>query len=470
MGDASDSHQDPRPALARRETWLLLGGLLLIPLAFLLPVDAAQKASAGLDPTKIRIGLGIFLCICLLWMTEALPLAATAILVPLLATLSGVLDMKAALAGFGDPLIFLFFGGFALASAMASQGIDQWIANSIVHRGRGNFHKIAWLLFIVTAFLSLWMSNTATTALMIPLVMGIAGKLPPGEAAGRNTMYLLLGTAYASSVGGLGTVVGTPPNGIAAKQLGIGFVEWLRFGIPSMLLLLPLMVLALRFTCRPVAMAMELPAAEPFVMTPQRIATLVIFACAGVLWISGEAIGKHVGIAASTDTIVALLAVLALVICRAVTWKQIEHGTEWGVLLLFGGGLTLSTVLDKTGTSLFLARGIVDLVHGWPLVLVIGASLLFVILLGEFSSNTATAALMVPIFYSIGKELGVAPAKLVIPIAIASSCGFMLPVATPPNAIVFATGKIPQRVMMRAGIWLDLLCLVAVTLLAWLLF
>ena len=470
MGDESDSPDvsaDLRPLMARRETLLLLGGLLLIPLAFLLPIDAAEKAAAGLDAGKIRIGLGIFLCICLLWMTEALPLAATALLVPLLATLTGVLDMKAALAGFGDPLIFLFFGGFALASAMASQGIDQWIANSIVHRGKGNFHKIAWLLFGTTTFLSMWMSNTATTALMIPLVLGIVAKLPPGEAAGRNAMYLLLGTAYASSVGGLGTVVGTPPNGIAARQLGIGFVEWLRFGIPSMLLLLPLMVLALRVTCRPVATVMQLPEAERFVMTPKRLATVVIFACAGLLWISGEMIGKWVGIASGTDTIVALLAVLALVICRAVTWKQIERGTEWGVLLLFGGGLTLSTILDKTGTSLFLARGIVDMVHGWPLVLVIGVSLLFVILLGEFSSNTATAALMVPIFYSIGKELGVAPAKLVIPIAIASSCGFMLPVATPPNAIVFATGRIPQRQMMKAGMLLDFLCLVGVTLLAW---
>lgn len=465
--DSPDPAHAPRP---RRQTWLLLGGLLLIPLAFLIPVGAAEKAIAGLDATKLHIGLGIFLCICLLWMTEALPLAATAILVPLLATLTGVLDMKAALAGFGDPLIFLFFGGFALASAMAAQGIDQWIANSIVHRGKGNFHAIAWLLFGTTTFLSMWMSNTATTALMIPLVLGIVAKLPPGEAAGRNAMYLLLGTAYASSVGGLGTVVGTPPNGIAARQLGIDFTQWLRFGIPSMLVLLPLMVLALRIACRPVAVVMQLPEAEPFVMTPKRLATLVTFACAGILWISGEWIGEKFGIKGNTDTIVALLAVLALVISRAVSWRQIEQGTEWGVLLLFGGGLTLSTVLDKTGTSLFLARGIVDLVHGWPLVLVIAASLLFVILLGEFTSNTATAALMVPIFYSIGKELGVAPAKLVIPIAIASSCGFMLPVATPPNAIVFATGRIPQRVMMRAGILLDLLCLVAVTLLAWWLF
>lgn len=458
---------DHRSFFRRRETWLLLAGLLLIPLALLIPVDAARHAGAGLDPAKVRLGLGIFLCIGFLWISEALPLAATALLVPVLATLAGVMDMKTAMAGFADPLIFLFFGGFALASAMSAQGLDHWIANELLRKGGGNFLRISWMIFGTTAFLSMWMSNTATTALMIPLVLGILRKLPEGERDGPNALYLLLGTAYSSSIGGLGTVVGTPPNGIAAKQLGIGFAEWLRFGIPSVLVLLPLTVLALRLAFRPTAATFPLPKFNLFVWSGRSIATLAIFACAGLLWIFGEWIGKGLGISGSMDTVIALLAVLALVVFRAVTWKQIEKGTEWGVLLLFGGGLALSSVLDKTGSSLFLAREIVGLVHGWPVALVIAASLLFVILLGEFSSNTASAALMVPIFHSIAVELGVEPAKLVIPIAIASSCGFMLPVATPPNAIVFATGRIPQRQMMKAGLRLDLLCLVGVTLLAW---
>ncbi|WP_367874859.1 SLC13 family permease [Luteolibacter sp. Populi] len=470
MGDVSENAgppSDPRHPFARRETWLLLVSLALIPLSGLLPIDASQPAAAGLDPAKIRLGLGIFLCIGMLWMCEALPLAATALLVPILATLTGVMDMKAALAGFGDPLIFLFFGGFALASAMAVQGLDRWIADRIMVAGKGKFLRVSWLIFCATAFLSMWMSNTATTALMIPLVLGILRELPPGEGSSRNAMYLLLGTAYASSIGGLGTVVGTPPNGVAAVQLGIGFVEWLRYGVPAVLVLLPLMVLALRLSCRPTAMRFPLPEAKRFEWHGRRIATLVIFGVAALLWIFGEILGKQIGVKSNTDTVVALLAVMALVISKAAGWKDIERGTEWGVLLLFGGGLALSSVLDKTGASAFMAREIVTLVHGWPLILVIGVSLLFVILLGEFSSNTATALLMVPIFYSIAKELGVAPAKLVIPIAIASSCGFMLPVATPPNAIVFATGMIPQREMMKAGVLLDFFCLVAVTLLAW---
>jgi sodium-dependent dicarboxylate transporter 2/3/5 len=461
------SPDDHRPFFRRRETWLILGALLLIPLALLIPVDPARHAGAGLDPAKVRLGLGIFLCIGFLWISEALPLATTALLVPILATLAGVLDMKSAMAGFADPLIFLFFGGFALASAMSAQGLDRWIADSLLRAGKGSFLRVSTLIFCASAFLSMWMSNTATTALMIPLVIGILRHLPEDEGTTRNAIYLLLGTAYASSIGGLGTIVGTPPNGIAAKQLGIGFLDWLRFGIPTVLLLLPLMVLALRITCRPTAMSFPVPERTSFQWNGRRLATLAVFAIAGLLWISGEWIGKRVGIAASVDTVIALLAVLALVIFRSVTWKQIEKGTEWGVLLLFGGGIALSSVLDKTGSSLFMAREIVGLVHAWPLALVIAASLLFVILLGEFSSNTATAALMVPIFHSIAVELGVASAKLVIPIAIAASCGFMLPVATPPNAIVFATGRIPQRQMMKTGMLLDFLCLVAVTLLAW---
>ncbi len=461
------SPDDLRPFFRRRDTWLILAGLLLIPLAFILPIDPGRPAGAGLDPAKVRLGLGIFLCIGFLWICEALPLAATALLVPVLATLLGVMDMKSAMAGFADPLIFLFFGGFALASAMSAQGLDRWIADGLLRAGEGKFLRVSSLIFCATAFLSMWMSNTATTALMIPLVLGILRQLPPGEGSGRNAVYLLLGTAYASSVGGLGTVVGTPPNGIAAKQLGIGFVEWLRFGVPAVLVLLPLVVLALRLTCRPTAASFPIPERIRFKWTGGRIATLVTFGAAGVLWIFGEWIGKSLGITGSMDTVIALLAVMSLVIFRAVTWKQVERGTEWGVLLLFGGGIALSAVLDKTGASLFMAREIVGLVHAWPVALVIAASLLFVILLGEFSSNTATAALMVPIFHSIAIELGVGPAKLVIPIAIAASCGFMLPVATPPNAIVFATGRVPQRQMMKAGMLLDFFCLVGVTLLAW---
>lgn len=444
---------------------LLVTALLMVPLASWLPVDAIRHPD--LVPGQVRLGIGIFLCIGLLLMSGALPLAATALLVPVLAVVTGVMEPKVALGGFADPLIFLFFGGFALASAMSAQGLDRWVADRIVRAARGEFLRVSYLIFAATALLSMWMSNTATTALMIPLLLGILGRGRDGGVSMGNATFLLLGTAYAASIGGLGTLVGTPPNGIAAGKLGIGFVEWLRFGIPAVLVLMPAMLLVLHVTCAPKSARFSLPEMAEFEWTPQRRGTLVIFLLTGVAWVAGGSLGPWLGVAGSFDTVVALLAVLALVVCRAATWRQIEAGTEWGVLLLFGGGIALSSVLDRSGASVFMAREIVGLVDGWPVVMIIAASLLFVIVLGEFSSNTATAALMVPIFHSVAVELGIPPAKLVIPLALASSCGFMLPVATPPNALVFATGRVPQREMLRAGALLDAACMVGVTLLAW---
>lgn len=458
------------PWFRRPESWWLGLALLCLLVATWLPIDPSRHAGSGLDPAQVRLGIGIFLCIALLWVSEALPLAATALLVPVLGTLTGVTDLKSAMTGFADPLIFLFFGGFALASALAAQGLDHWLAHRIVRAGRGDFVRVSCLLFAATALISMWMSNTATTALMIPLVLGILGHLHGDERTPRRTAFILLGVAYASSIGGLGTLVGTPPNGIAAAKLQIGFVGWLRYGLPAMLVMLPLMALVLSAVFRPGRARLAMPVNDGFHWNRGRRLTLAIFLFTAAAWMLGGVLAPRLGVVNSFDTLVALAAVLALAATRVVGWKEIERGTEWGVLLLFGGGIALSQILDKTGAGLFMAREIVMLAQGWPLILMIGVFLGFVILLGEFASNTATAALMVPIFFSVAGELGLAPAKLVIPMAIASSCGFMLPVATPPNAMVFATGRIRQKDMLRAGLVLDLVSLAALSLLAWLVF
>ena len=168
----------------------------------------------------------------------------------------------------------------------------------------------------------------------------------------------------------------------------------------------------------------------------------------------------------SFDTVVALTAIVALLYSGVVRWRDIDRGTEWGVLLLFGGGLALSNVMRDTGASLFLARLLTETISSWTMPLVIGAVVLFVIFLTEISSNTAIAALLVPIFHAVGGELGIAPAMLVIPLALAASCAFMLPVATPPNAIVFATGQVPQKMMMKNGFALNVIFTILLTLLS----
>jgi sodium-dependent dicarboxylate transporter 2/3/5 len=187
-----------------------VGLLLLVGIGFWLPLDLAGTALNGLDPAKVRLGLGICACVAVLWFTEALPLAITALLVPVLAYSCGLMDMKEALAGFSDPLIFLFFGGFAIAAALSGQGLDRWMAHRIVRLGKGDFLGVCYLLFGVTAAISMWVSHTATTAMMLPLALGILQQIPSNKGSSRNAIFMLLGVAYSASVGGIGTLVGTP--------------------------------------------------------------------------------------------------------------------------------------------------------------------------------------------------------------------------------------------------------------------
>ncbi len=450
---------------------LVLSLALLLIVAFFLPLSVGSPALERLDPGTVRLGLAFFACIACLWMTEALPLAITALLVPVLAATLGLSDVKSSLSAFAAPPIFLFFGGFALASALSAQGLDLWLAEKLARLGKGRFVPAALMLFLGTALLSMWMSNTATAAMMIPLALGILNRFGGGERKLQNSLFLLLGLAYSASIGGLGTIVGSPPNGIAAKQLGIGFSEWMMFGIPAVALLLPAMVGVLYLAFRPTSSAQgeAVAAGEPFSFTTPRKVTLGIFALTALSWIFSAKLSESSGIT-DMDTWIAIAAAIALSGARVVTWKQIESGTDWGVLLLFGGGLALSSILGSSGASLFMARVLGGLVEAWPLWAIIAAVVCFVIFLTELSSNTASAALLVPIFYSIATEFDLAPGALILPLALAASCAFMLPVGTPPNAIVFGTGLVPQREMIRVGVFLNLLFVLLITALSMVMF
>lgn len=445
--------------------------LLLLGIVYFLPLPENGSAMEGLNAAQVRQGLGFFVCIAFLWMTEALPLSITALLVPVLATLMGMGPLKQNLGSFANPLIFVFFGGFAIASALSVQGLDRWIAGQLGRMGKGKFLSVAIWLFVGTAVLSMWMSNTATAAMMLPLALGILNQFRAHETHPGNTHFLLLGLAYSASIGGLGTIVGSPPNGIAAKQLGIDFAEWMKFGIPAMIVLLPAMIALLWLLLKPVNLTIDASKKdeEKFTFTKVRWVTLLIFGAAAVSWMFGTKLGKSLGID-DMDAWVALVAAIALVACKVVGWKEIQEGTDWGVLFLFGGGLALSSVLGSSGASLFLARLLGMAFDACPLWLVIMAVTCFVIFLTELSSNTACAALLVPIFFTMATELHLPAPQLILPLAIAASCAFMLPVGTPPNAIVYGTGKVTQRTMMKTGIWLNLVFIVLITALSLILF
>lgn len=417
-------------------------------------------------PDALRLGLALFVLVGGLWMTQALHLTVTALLVPLLAVLSGLMGVRDALASFAHPIIFLFLGGFSLAAALQRQGLDRALAIAMLRLSGGRRTSAVLMLFGLSALLSMWISNTAAAAMMLPLALGL---LDDGAAQGQSTIgarekaFVLLGLAYSASIGGIGTLVGSPPNAIAAAQAGIGFAQWMRIGLPLVAVLLPLMVGVLYLVLRPRLGGRVPIVAEPFAWTRERLTTVAIFALTAAGWAFGAPLGRLLGVGADIDTVVALTAIVALVATGVIDWPGIERSAHWGVLLLFGGGLALSQAMGTSGASPFLAGQLVELLHGAPpLVLLLGV-VAFVVFLTELVSNTASAALLVPIFLGVGAALGLPPLLLAAAIAVAASCAFMLPVATPPNAIVFATEQVPQLTMMRCGLALNLACIAVIT-------
>lgn len=418
-------------------------------------------------------GLALLAFVAVLWLTEAIHVTITALIIPLLAVCLGLVSSKEALASFADPTIFLFFGGFALATALHVQKLDRMIANAIMRLAAGKLFLAVLYLMLVTAVLSMWISNTATAAMMLPLAMGILSKLDPQKE--HNTyVFVLLGIAYSASIGGMGTLVGSPPNAIVASNLDISFSEWLGYGLPIMLILLPIMVGTLYMVLKPNLGSKFSFEFEHIEFNGKRVITLVIFVFIAICWIFSKSINpmlsslfgvKSIG---AFDSIVAILAAILLCLVRVVDWDQIQKNTEWGVLFLFGGGLTLSAVLGKTGASKVMADGLVALIQGghyYVIGLLVAA---FIIFLTEFTSNTASAALLVPIFISIAEALGMPTIGLAMIIGLGASCAFMLPVATPPNAIVFGTGQVKQSDMVKVGVMLNLICVFVIATYAYL--
>ncbi len=413
---------------------------------------------------KENAGLALLGFIAVLWLSEALHVTITALLVPLLAISLDLVTTKQALAAFSDPTIFLFFGGFALATALHMQKLDKMIANKIMALAKGNLLIAVIYLFLITAFLSMWMSNTATAAMMLPLAMGILSQMDR-EKEHNTYVFVLLGIAYSASIGGMGTLVGSPPNAIVASNLHLSFSDWLWYGLPIMIILLPLMIGTLWIVFKPKLNVHFEQSFEKIEMNSQRILTLVIFIFIAFCWVFSSKINPFfsglLGLQkniASFDSVVALFAAIIICATGVATWKQIQENTDWGVLMLFGGGLTLSAVLKDSGASKILADGIVFLVQGQHYYLIGLLVATFIIFLTEFTSNTASAALLVPIFISIAQSLGIPEIGLALIIGLGASCAFMLPVATPPNAIVFGSGEVKQSEMVKAGVVLNIVC------------
>jgi sodium-dependent dicarboxylate transporter 2/3/5 len=430
-------------------------GLIVVAIAAIISMVIYNVLPYDINANK---GLALLFFIGVLWLTEALHVTITAILVVVIGVVIGIpdFDAKTGLQSFANPIIYLFFGGFALAAALHVQQLDRKIALKILSMSGGKLGTAVFLIFGVTAFLSMWISNTATAAMMLPLALGILTQVDREKDRG-TFVFVLLGIAYSASLGGLGTIVGSPPNAIAAKALDIAFIDWMKFGIPMMLVLLPVLLGAMYLFLKPnLNRTVIIKEDEPIEWNKPRVITIIVFIATALSWILSKQIGTALNIE-DVDSIIALTAAAAVVSLGLVSWKQVSDNTDWGVLMLFGGGIALSTVLKVTGASLVLGETVASALSAAPLVVVVLAVSAFIIFLTEFASNTASAALLVPVFAAIAEQMGLPPAVLVMIIGIGASCAFMLPVATPPNAIVFGTGLIKQSEMIRVGVILNII-------------
>ena len=444
-----------REWLISRNSLIVIADILLFALLYnVLPFER-----------NVVLGLSILVFIAVLWLTEALHVTITAILVPVLAIAFNVFNTQTALNNFSNSIIFLFLGGFALAAAMHQQGLDQIVADKVLMLAKGKLKAAVLMLFGVTAFLSMWISNTATAAMMLPLVLGVLSKVD-GKQGHKTYVFVLLGIAYSASIGGIATLVGSPPNAIAAAEVGMSFIDWMKFGLPTAVLMLPMAIAILYWLTKPdLSGTFELNH-KPIEWDKGKVVTLAIFALTVFMWIFSKPINGMLGGIKSFDTVIALGAIILVSFARVVHWKEIEKTADWGVLILFGGGICLSNVLKQTGTSVFLANELSGMISHMGIFFIVLIISVFVVFLTEFASNTASAALLIPVFATVAEAFGVSPALLSVLIAVAASCAFMLPVATPPNAIVFGTGHIKQREMMRVGMYLNIACVVLLTCIA----
>jgi sodium-dependent dicarboxylate transporter 2/3/5 len=468
-----------------RRSLLLWGPPVASLIFYLLP--------SGLAPAERGV-VGLTFWMVTWWLSEAVPLGATSLLPLALLPALGVLPAREAAAPYANELIFLFLAGFLLARALEHWRAHERLAFGIIARTGLEGPRMVLGLMLATGFLSMWISNTATAAMMYPIALALGGFVPAGPAGDKTRASLMLGIAFAASIGGLGTLIGTPPNLIMAAAAGslagrpIGFGEYMLVGVPAVLLLLPAAWGVIVWgTGRGMAAAgagAESVVAErrarlgPLSGAERRV--IIIFILTAIAWILREP--KVLGgvtipglvdlLPGLTDTGIGLAGALLLFVIsngeaggrRLLTWEEARE-IPWEVLLLFGGGLSLAAGMEASGLTARLAgqlSGLAGLPH-FVIYLALGA---LVVVLSELASNTAVAALMMPLVAALGGAVGIPPLHLIVVTGLAASAGFALPVATPPNAIAFGSGLVPVRTMAKAGLWLDLVAVLVVALLA----
>lgn len=446
-------------------------GLVLTPVLFL----TVWFAPLALDPRAHRLA-AIFAAVMVAWITEALPIAVTALLIGPAMIMAGITDSETAFAPYADPLIFLFIGGFFIARAMTRHGLDRRIARTLVEFRlvRGSAIRIRMAFMMTAVVLSMWISNTATAAILIPILLGT---LPEEDDSSSGS---ILAIAYAASVGGMGTLIGSPPNFITVRflqeQTGaeIDFVRWMGIGVPTSLAL----VLVVGFVLQWLAPPTPIETTGTRIATPWSRGEKITALCFG-LAVAGwtlPGILRAVG-APHADDIARALPIGAVAIAAAsplflvhdvdgrtpvLPWHDAVR-IDWGLILLFGGGLSLGAQMFETGLAAALSHWFLDVTGISTLWGLTAALIVFTVFFTEACSNTASSNMIVPLAIAAAVELGVSPVAPALAVGLAASCAFMLPIATGPNAVAYGTGLITMPHMMRLGFVLNIVA--ALTLL-----
>lgn len=477
----------PRPAL--RPIPLLLG-----PAAFLVLWLAAP---GGIDGPAATV-LGIAAWMAIWWISECLPLAVTALLPIALFPVLGATTAREATAPFANEVVFLYLGGFLLAAALQHWRAHQRIAFAVIGRVGTESRRLVLGVMLATAFLSMWISNTATAAMMYPIALAIGSLYGSGPAARSQRVALLLGVAFAASIGGMATLIGTPPNlilaGAARELIGVNldFFTFLKFGLPAALVILPACWALLVFVFH--RERLELGADGLKTLTAQRAAlgqisraerrTLLIFAAVACCWFFREP--KLIGgltifgltsvVPGITDAGVAVIGGLLLFLVPSgsadgrplLTWKEARE-IPWDVLLLFGGGLSLAAAMESSGLATQIGQWMGAL-HGLPLPVVLVGIAVVTVIVSELASNAATASMGMPVAVALSAALGQPALLLMLTMGLSASAGYSLPMATPPNAIVFGSGELTVKEMARAGVVLDVVAIAVIVTVLLLLF
>ncbi|ASJ75252.1 SLC13 family permease [Granulosicoccus antarcticus] len=489
----------------------LIWGLRFAGLAGAFAIWLAMGNSEGLSPDARWVAT-IATLMAIWWMTEAIPLAVTSLLPIVLIPMLTARTVSEATSPYASSIVFLFLGGFLIAIAMEKWNLHRRVALLTLRKVGIEPTRIVLGMMLATGFLSMWVSNTATTLMMLPIGLSVlalvserSGKsgaapaaphkpghvdLNPDENIQKFGICLVLAIAWSASMGGLGTLLGSPPNaivaGYAADELGrnIGFLEWMMLGTPLALVFILIgWVLMTRVLYR--FKLDEIPGGKQMIqdeidklgpLSQGEKMVMIVFASAAFLWVvpgilvSLPGIGESLGwFGQMNDTAIAISAGIAMFVLpgrgrqdMVLNWKDAEDGLPWGVLLLFGGGLSLASAVAASGLDGWFGSQVSGL-GTLPAVLLVAAVVSIILFLTEVTSNTATAATFIPVLGGVAVGIGADPMSLLIPAAFAATCAFMLPVGTPPNAIVFGSGAVTITQMARGGFVLNLVGIALIT-------